>query len=101
MHEHENEIIAKTLAETSDEELREGLKELLAFRAKGQLVNGVVRMLANRVGLRADIPTHIAKKIVTEHLLFTAAKNWLGDDAEAKSAKRRARQPAAATSTAH
>ena len=94
MSEEETSIIAKCLAEATEYERRLAVKELVAARQNGNLVNGAVRILTARVALRADIPTHIAKAQVIEHLLYQVATEWLDDDAPEKPTSRRGRRPA-------
>ena len=64
------------LNEITEDETREAVKELIEFRKTGFLPNGIVRTLATRVAMRANLELVVGREQVTRHVLYKAASLW-------------------------
>ena len=69
-----------TIAQLSDDQLRTGVKELIALESSGILPSGEVRNLALRLSEEAGLAPHDARTVAHNAILRLAAQKWADSD---------------------
>lgn len=65
-----------TITQLSDDQLRTGVKELIALESSGILPSGEVRNLALRLSEEAGLAPHDARTVAHNAILRLAAQKW-------------------------